>query len=156
MKRLRYYIRDRFTIPACKKFPDGGKKGGPAITVVLLIENNGNIGRGVSVCSKLDNIFKEEGYRYATTRAVEALVNEGDSESFMIGKRRLKQFSKEQEPEVRTVTEVLSAFNPRLTPFELNLMQKCCTKNETIHDPMILKAGVKSMVSDETGTANIV
>jgi hypothetical protein len=50
----------------------------PVITVCLL-EKNGEMARGVAVCSKLDNPCRKTGRKIARTRAQWALENKGNN-----------------------------------------------------------------------------
>ena len=73
MKQVKYYyIRDNI-----KSDPDG--LGRPTITVCLIEDDSGSIGRGIAICSGLDQPCKKTGRVIARTRAAFATATQGNS-----------------------------------------------------------------------------
>lgn len=121
MKRYFYYIRDKHNInnPISKKNnrPNNGR---PIITVCVLCEGD-SIARGVSICSKDDNVEKQEGRDWAQIRALNALVNRSDSEFCNIG-NKLSNFPQVIKSEIEDITLWLSTYNPDLTMAEIRML----------------------------------
>ena len=64
MKEKYYYIRDSLKRP---------------VVTVCLLQDNGNIAKGVSICSLMDQPVKKEGRRWARGRALRALGTQSTS-----------------------------------------------------------------------------
>ena len=105
MKEKYYYYRD---------------KGNRPIVTICLVFGNGDIGKGVAICSTKDNPNKKTGRAIARGRAIQAMGNRKSNWDILrkealeaLGKAKLTagylDFSK-------------AAFNPFLTPLETKLL----------------------------------
>jgi len=136
MDRIYYYIRNsnnfmRIRMNNTMQFSYRPSKGKPMITVCLLIESNGDMSRGISVCSCQDVVCKKTGKDYATLRALNALVNHTTTEAFDIGKR-IRSFPNKSHDDIKYITAFLADYNPALTHYEKTLVDKLKPKQPTI------------------------
>lgn len=113
-KEKLYYIRDRNLAPR--------------VTVCLLESEDGQVTRGISLCSYLDIINKKEGRNKARGRATKAMYQKSSSgqiENSFDSKIILSDLVEiANDFEILNRFEYLSEFNPKLTTFEMKLLDK--------------------------------
>ena len=93
----------------------------PIVTVCLLKEN-GNIARGVSVCSPKDNPDKKRGRHIARGRAIMAMENEFNNVGFDILRVDALLSMRRAQCNPGDFYWSKAAFNPKLTDFEEKLL----------------------------------
>jgi len=106
MNPIYYYIRD--------------KNNHPIITVCLL-ENNGDISRGIAVCSKQESPWKNYGRALAFKRARKAIKAQQDL--FMVVRDEIVIILTELDAN-REFFWYKGKFNPALTEYEMALLEK--------------------------------
>ena len=95
----------------------------PIITVCLAKDENGNVGRGISLCSHLDNPEKKEGRRIAIANARRALGTRKDGGSLYTNVKAVAVLLRTSAPP-ELYASFKSSYNPKLTEFEEKLLSK--------------------------------
>ena len=128
-----YYIRDEV-----RTTKDG--LGRPIITVCLIRVGN-DIGRGIAICSDLDQPCKKIGRAIAKTRALYALAKEKNW--CEIGRWNFSNVCTASLIDKTTeyIKSFKSTYNPKLTDYEMELFK---TKNEELFEQEWLKFGNSS------------
>ena len=105
-----YYLRDRYDAPR--------------ITVCLVKDAGGNIGRGMAICSLSEPIVKAEGRKRAYKRAIKALYS-GISQLPIYRDEVLEIFECYGiDLQVLLSEDWKSEYNPELTDYEVFLLDK--------------------------------
>lgn len=110
LEEIYYYIRDRYNAPR--------------ITVCLVIDNSGNIGRGMSICSYAESIVKKDGRRRAYKRAVKALLSESDQLPIYRDEVLSIFECSGIDFKILPSEDWKSEYNPELTEYEMFLIEK--------------------------------
>ena len=113
-----YYVRDAFDAPR--------------ITVCLVTDDNGNIGRGMSICSLSEPVVKVDVRKRAYKRAVKAMYSELNQ--LPIYRDEVLEIFENCGIDLQTLPseDWKSEYNPELTEYEEFLLSKHKDRVKTI------------------------
>jgi len=101
----------------------------PVVTVILTINDNNEIARGVSVCSVDDNPEKRKGIEWARKYAIDAMKAKSNIERKCLQVESLVLDSV-SHPEEFDIYAFKAWYMPKLSEFETNLINKAIKRVE--------------------------